>query len=399
MIWTLLVGAALLGAANFEATTLDGRTAKGPLVELNAQRVVLETALGPETFSLESLATLTRADSDTSAAEKATLWVELIDESGLAAAQYTVDGHEARVTLTGGAKLALPTRAIRWVRFSPPLARDERLASQWAEIAKTSAGGDLLVVRKNEQLDYLEGVVGDVSADTCRFEIDDEVIPVKRANVEGIVYFHPAPAELADAEGRISTRDGSRIVIATATLGDGRLAIATPSGVSLSLPLGELTRLDFTIGKIAYLSDLEPASATYVPFFGFQQDLPVLSAFYGYRRDVGFENSPLVLDGKTYRKGLALQSRTVLSYRLPRKFRALKATVGIDDDVRATGTARLQIVADGKTVWEGDVRGTEPAQRLDLDISGARRLDIIADYGDEQDVGDRIILGDARVTK
>ncbi|HEV3138125.1 MAG TPA: NPCBM/NEW2 domain-containing protein, partial [Pirellulales bacterium] len=121
--------------------------------------------------------------------------------------------------------------------------------------------------------------------------------------------------------------------------------------------------------------------------------------FFHYHRDIGFDQSPLRLNGQTYRKGLALQSRTALSYKLPGKFRALKAVMGIDDSVRDAGSVRVEIKGDGKVLWQGDVRGTEPARELELNLSGVRRLDILADFGEDLDIGDRLDLCDARVTK
>jgi hypothetical protein len=218
--------------------------------------------------------------------------------------------------------------------------------------------------------------------------------------VEGLVYFHATTDERPEPSGRISLRDGSRLTIAAAILdGDDEIKATLTTGVTLPLPLDQVTRIDFTTGKIAYLSDLDPETARYVPYFGFKQGIPLLGEFYGYRRDVAFESAPLELDGKQYRKGLALQSRTTLVYRLPGKFRVFKAVVGIDDNVRTTGSARLRISADGETLWAGAVRGTEPPQELELEIDGARRLEIVADYGDDQDVGDRVNLCEARVTK
>ncbi|NJK41103.1 MAG: hypothetical protein HC934_06675, partial [Acaryochloridaceae cyanobacterium SU_2_1] len=55
-----------------------------------------------------------------------------------------------------------------------------------------------MVVRKNDALDYLEGVLGDVDENTCQFEHEREVISVKRPKIEGLVYAHPRPAELAE---------------------------------------------------------------------------------------------------------------------------------------------------------------------------------------------------------
>jgi hypothetical protein len=273
------------------------------------------------------------------------------------------------------------------------------LAAQWSKITETTAAGDLVVVRKGESLDFLEGVIGDLTADTCQFEFDDEKIGVKREKLEGLIYFHPAAAELPEAVARVDTRDGSRLAIESASLADGRLQLATPGGARWDLPVDELTRMDFSVGKIAYLSDLDPERVHYEPYFGFREAVPAVAEYYAYRRDASFENHPLVLDGTNYRKGLALQSRTTLAYRLPGKFRVLKAVVGIDDEVRGTGSAQLKIQADGKTLWEGELRGSEDPRELELELAGARRLEIVADYGPSQDVGDRVILGEARVTK
>lgn len=395
----LLTAILLAGAGDFESQTLDGKAAVGQLVELNDQQVVLQTADGRSTFALAALATLTSKGVAAPEDKKATLWVELVDASGLAATEYTVHGGTAKVTLTGKTTLEIPTRTIRWVRFSPPLDHDAKLARQWSDITETNASGDLLVVRKNGELDYLEGVQGDIDAEICKFELDKELVPVKRPKVEGVVYFHSTVASLPDAIGQLHALDGSHVLLHSATLGDGAVQVASPGGVSTSWPLDQITRLDFTSGKIAYLSDLKPESASYVPFLGFKADVPSLAEFYAFRRDESFEQNPLRMDGKTYRKGLALQSRTVLTYKLPGKFRVFNAVVGIDDSVRDGGSVYLEIKGDGKTLWKGEVRGTEPARALELELGGTKRLEIVADFGEDLDIGDRLDLAEARVMK
>ncbi len=345
------------------------------------------------------MAGLTRKPAPTAADRKLPIRVELVDQSLLAASGYTVRGGLAQLVLGGGAKLEVPTRAIRWVRFAAAADADEKLTKQWSEIAETKADGDLLVVRKSGALDYLEGVQGDIDADRCNFELDKEPVPVPRAKVEGVVYFHSATAELPEAAGELILLDGSRVAIAKVELAGDKVRIATPAGVSLAMPLDNVSRFDFSSGKIAYLSDLDPESATHVPYLGFAEEPAALREFYRYRRDIGFEQNPLRLDGKTYRKGLSLASRSVLFYKLPGKFRLFRAVVGIDDSVRETGDVHLVIKGDGKVLWEGDVRGADPARELELEIAGVKRMEIVVDYGGGLDVGDRLDLCDARVTK
>ncbi len=396
----LLMAALTTGASPFQATALDGRTAAGQLVELSGEKAVLKTDDGPVTFALDSLATLSRGEGTTPAARKPALWVELVDGSGIAAVEYTVAGETAKVVLGGGDSLEVPTRDVAWVRLRPPTESVKQLDQQWNGIVGTSADGDLLVVRKNDQLDYLAGVVGDVDPDVCNFQLDGDEIPVKRTKVEGFVYFHPAADDPNEPVGMIHTSDQSRLAVVDATLSEPETIRATLAGGTLvSVPLEQVTRIDFTMGKIAYLSDLDPEAAQYVPFFGQKPPLSLLGDYYGYRRDTGFESAPLRLDGRQYAKGLALQSRTTIVYRLPGKFRLFRAVVGIDESVRATGNAVLRLSADGKTLWEGAVRGTDPASELELELDGARRLEIVVDFGDDQDVGDRVNLCDARVTK
>jgi hypothetical protein len=400
MMGTLLLAAALLtGAAEFEVQTLDGQSAKGQLVELDAEQLVLQTAQGRSTFALRTLAAANRQAAPAADERKSTLWVELVDQSGLAATAYTVSGGKAEVTLTTGKRIELPTRAIRWVRFTPPAEHDAKLAKQWDDIAESKATADLLVVRKQGALDYLEGVLDDVTADVCRFKMDQEVIPVKRPKVEGVIYFHSAAADLPGALWQLTALDGSRLSVRAAQLTDATIKLTTPGDVTLELPLDDVVRFDFSSGKIAYLSDLEAISASYVPYFGFKEEPPSMRDFFKYHRDVGFDQNPLRISGQTYRKGLSLQSRTALAFKLPGSFRLFKTMIGIDDSVRDAGSVYVEIRGDGKVLWQADVRGTEPAKELELEIGGVKRLEIVADFGEDLDIGDRLDLGDARVTK
>ena len=390
--------AAPFEAQTFEARTLDGRTAAGELSALDSRELVLETDTGPVSFPLGKLATLAPRPAAAPAPVAAPMWVELMDGSGLAATGYTVAKGKATIT-ADDETYEVPTSAIRWVRFVAADEFDARLSQQWTDITETKAVGDLLVVRKDDALDYLEGVVRDIDADTCKFELDGDVIPVKRTKLTGLVYVHPQQPELAEPVGMVVVADGSRLQIQRVELADGKLKLETPLGTSHEVPLEDVIRFDFSSGKIAFLSDLEPESAEYTPLVGFDRPPQGLLEFYTYRRDTGFERNPLRLAGREFHKGLALASRTALVYKLPDRFRLFRATAGIDDATRDTGSVRLEISGDGRRLWQGDVRGTDPPQDLELDIAGVKRLEILVDYGDGLDVGDRLDLGDAQVTK
>jgi hypothetical protein len=399
-MWNLILGALLAaGAPDFEAQMLDGSAVAGQLVALDARQVTLQAADGSHAIEVGSLARLARQGAESPKKTRQIVWLELIDGSTLAAVDYTAAGSRAKLKLTSGADIELSTRTIRWVRFAPADAGEDKLSKQWSDIVETKASGDLLVVRKAGELDYLEGVQGDINADVCKFEVDKEVIPVKRLKVEGVVYFHAASAELPEPIGRLLAVDGSGVSLRGVALGADVLHVTTPAGVAFDVPLSETAALDFASGKIAYLSDLAVASATFVPFFGFKEQPASLAEFFRFRRDTAFDQSPLRLAGKTYRKGLALASRTTLVYKLPGKFRVFKAIAGIDDGAGELGNVSLQIKGDGKSLWRGDVAAHDAPRELEIDIAGVKRLEILVDYGADLDIGDRLDLAEARVTK
>jgi hypothetical protein len=392
----LLLTAALLAADPFSARPLDGDAVSGEVTALNGKQLVLKTEKGPVTLDIAKLAMISGHPVGDDAAGKFGVTVELGDGSVLLGAGFT--SNDGVSSIAGVSEQKISTSQLRSVYFATAEPPTPKLAKQWAEITASKAAGDLLVVRKNDSFDYLEGIIKGVDAENCQFEIDGEVIPVKRAKVAGLVYARHGD-EPAEPAAKLATTSGARMNLRSFELIDGELKGTLAGGTEFEVPLDQVARLDFSTGKIAYLSDLDPEEAVFTPLVGFSAPPQGLLGYFNYRRDVGFDQSPLRLDGKEFRKGLSLASRTSLAYKLPGKFRVFRATVGIDDSTRETGNVHLEISGDGKVLWQGEVRGDEPSQQLELEIGGVKRLLILADYGAGLDVGDRLDLGEAQISK
>ena len=160
-----------------------------------------------------------------------------------------------------------------------------------------------------------------------------------------------------------------------------------------------MASIDFSLGKIAYLSDLKPESVAWTPFFSTVKTLPSMGQFYAPRQDRNFESNPLQLAGTEYSKGLAIRSRTEVVYRLPGSFTRLKAVAGIDDSVRPQGNVRLVIRGDNNVLLELHIAGTDAPKPIDLDLSGVRKLSILVDFGNKAGFGDHLDLCNARIIK
>jgi hypothetical protein len=397
----VLLMAAILAAPQFEVQTLSGEAAEGKLVALSPDTLVLQTDNGEKSFAVKDLlsATATRASE---APRRLPIAAELIDGTRILAESVRSADGVATLKLTGGRTLQVPIKQLRWIRTfdaAEPIA-SARHDAAWADLTSGNAVGDVLVIRNKGNLVATDGVVGDITAETVGFTLDENSIDVKRAKIEGIIFAKTAHEDLPQAVGVVVATNGARWQVKQLALREGQIRLTTSAGIETELPLDGVSKFDFSQGKLVYLSDLETETFEYQPYFSLAKPLDSIDGFYRLRRDVSLENQPLQLDGKVYRKGLAMHSRSRAVYRLPGKFQKFTAVVGIDDAVRNVGgDLLLEISGDGKSLWKGNVRGGEAPQALDLDISGVKRLEILADYGADVDVADHLDLCEAKVVK
>src|ERR1700676_4272830 len=194
----LILLAATLAAAEspqFRVATIDGRSdfggivgadrqsVPGAIVALSDQELTLESTGARRTFKLTDVRLLSRVDPApvrpgsrpdiTPNSDKTHIWIETLDGSRLSCASYEVAKGLAHLKLADGQLLEVPTKWIAQVEFPPPDAQPVA----WPELPK-DPGGDLIVVRKKEGTDLVEGVAGDVSAETVQFNVDGENVPV-----------------------------------------------------------------------------------------------------------------------------------------------------------------------------------------------------------------------------
>jgi hypothetical protein len=402
----LFAAAFVADAKQFQVTALDGQTVTGTLVELSDKQIVLQTGGPTKTFTSAQVRFIVPVD-DKSAlrasgrapgelGKRPAVWVETIDGSRISGATFTVTKGSAELMLTTGTTLKLSTKAIRLVEFA---ASDGSLPT-WVSDLKSDQAGDLLVVRKRDVIDYVEGAAGDVNDGTVNFSVDNENVTVTRARVAGIVYLHPpGNPELPEPACVYEDATGWRIKAMSVALANGELKIVTTFGAELTRPLESLKLLDFSPGRMIYLSGLPIASSEWTPLVDFGKQADSMPKFYRAREDRGLDTDALQVSGKTYPKGIAIPARTALVYKIAGKGKRFKALAGIDDSVHETGAVRLVISGDGKTLFDGRIVGREPPVDLDLDVSGVKRLNILVDFGEKLDVGNYLDLCDARIVK
>ena len=104
------------------------------------------------------------------------------------------------------------------------------------------------------------------------------------------------------------------------------------------------------------------------------------------------------MGGQTYPRGIAVHSRSVLTYDLNGRYATFEAVVGFDDASHGQGRVDCRVLADDKEIYANpDLRAIDPPAKLSVPVAGAEQLKLVVDYGKNQDTGDRVIWANARL--
>ena len=368
--------------------TLQGESLQGTLAALTATALTLTTSEGPRELPVSEL--LEIRPSENVPALSAEGEVRLTDGGRMGAAKYITVDKSAQFTHPRYGELKVALDRVASMRFLPA---EAATLTVWNQLLERPLKKDLLAIRKAEVVDHLDGLIGAVDDKTVKFVLDGDEVPVKRERVFGLVYLRRESAAHPVAIAMVDTVDGDRLPVKSLTWADGKWQAQLASGVELQAETGVFRVLDFSLGKVLYLSSIEPRAMDHTEWWD--------EAFvnFTYRRNRNFDGRPLRLGGKTWQRGLAIHSLTTLTYRMGGDYRRFVALAGIDDDIRNYGDVDLIIRGDGKPLFQGTAKVGQPPQPLDLDVTGVVELEITVDFGRNESIGDRLHLVDARVTK
>jgi hypothetical protein len=392
---------------------LAGERLEGELKSLTEDKVVVSTAAGEQTLAVKDVQSLQFAPA--ASTDKPGVWLELLDGSQLVGHSYQAADGQAQAELLGGIEVQMPTRSIRWVRFYE---QDGVLAEQWQEINKGMPSGDLLVIRKTstrtiEQpgqepravtetaLDELDGTVLEVGPTTAKFDFSGDVIDVKREKIEGIVYFHPVKRELPAAACRVVDAGRSSWSARSIELMGDRLHLVSPAGVSVSMPLSQLSQIDFSSGNVKFLGELAEEASLGDASFQPRNMTATFKQLKAPRKDHPFGGDALTIGGKKLSRGLALSGRTKLAYPVPEGMRWFRADAGLDDLAGPAANLTLIILGDSREILRQTFSAEDDRRprSIELELAGYSRLTIVVEDGQGLDIADQLDLANARFTK
>jgi hypothetical protein len=382
----LLLLAFASAAPAAEVTTLSGRKLTGDVVAVTAEGVTLKTAAGEESIPAADLLVV-ELSNETPRRDKYAE-IELTDGSVLACESFAFKGDRAEMKLVSGPTVAAPLAAVSTVLQN---AHDATVRQEWQDVLRKRTNLDMVVIPSGAKLDAVKGTL-----DAIEFapEGTDQKISPKLARAAGLVFVRRPDAGAPPAFCKVVDTAGNTLVARSVRLDGEALAVDLVSGGSVRYPsLKPVLRLDFSRGKLTYLSDLEPIE---------REETSTEDLVFPYRRDRNLYGGPLRLKGVLYSKGLSVHSRSSLAFDIGGDYKEFRAVLGVDDVVRTEGGAPVRVSVlvegDGRELFKGEVQSRDEPKPLALDVKGVRRLRILV-AAPLLDLGNQVNLCDARVSK
>ena len=394
LISTLLIGLSLaLGdepaTLQHEVKTLDGASQKGTVSLISDKEIQLHS--GDQDVKLPA-ADVINVELQPAKAPPSMPYLEigLMDGSKLLCQAFGLKAKTAELHLFTGHTVNVPLAALRYVLCE---ANSEAKRQEFEQYLSKRSGTDVLrlLSRDGSAVNTFEGFLGDADdlGETIRFKPEDgEQAQVSLARIRGLV-FNRKPDPLPKPVARVFDTTGSVVPVTRIATNADSYHLESPLGLTLDLPKPLAQRFDFSPGKMAYLSDLDPLRS--------EGEL-IVAVTPIFTRDKHLEGGPISLSRKTYSKGLSTHARCVLDYDVT-GYNYFRSVVGIDDAMEGAGQAVIRIDGDGKELFTTTIGSKDKPQEVELKIANVSKLRLTIDYGDDGDLGTHVDFAEARVMK
>ncbi len=285
--------------------------------------------------------------------------------------------------------LKLPLAQLAAVRLLPDTHPAAAEAFEKARAERDPVQDVLLVVRE-DRVTPLKGVMESLTAEGGSFKWRERSVPLRPDTAYGLVFAAGVQKPVAP-QALVALKDGS--------IWGGRLAggdadgvtIERADGLRVNLPVAELAEIRFRSDRVLFLSSLQPTEYAFEPF---------ATTHWPYRVNRSVANRPMRIGDQHFEQGIGVHSQSTLTYDLPDAFSRLAAVIGIDAAVAPRGNVVFRVTVDGKEVFNsGPVTGRDEPRPVNVPIEGARRIQLIVEFGEELDIGDQANWGNVRVIK
>jgi hypothetical protein len=374
-----------------EVKTLAGKKITGTVIAISDKEIVVKTDGGDvKTPLAEVLALDLRAVAGLPDNIKYTE-LRLLDESVLRCKEVLFEGRQLKVTLHSEQTAQVPMASVISLLRD---AQNKALRKEWDAILAESVKRDRLVILSAGALNALVGTFGEVDAkkQTVQFRVEDLNQTINRAldKTHGMIYYRTEQLK-NNPVCYVMDAMGNTLAALKVELQDKTFTVTTVGGIVVKYQAEQLARLDYNLGKLKYLSDVEPSRVV---------ERSGAGLIIAHRKDANLDGEPIVLD-RAYPKGLSLHAYTELEYKLDGKYKEFYVVLGVDSRVGSESQAKVTIEYDGRKVFSEVI--TAKSLRVlpedARDIRNVNRLRIIVSSSNLLDLHDHVTLADAKISQ
>jgi hypothetical protein len=419
VLLVLLVSAVPAFAADppLSLRTLDGKTLSGELIGIDAKEVKLKIGGRDVATPLDKVVQIDFQPMPPGVPPRdAFTAVELTDGSKLRCSKFAVRGKEATLTLTAGQEFKVPLGTVTYVLNE---ANNETLVKQFRDyLAKSKQQrSDFLLVKRDDVLNGLDGTVGDgdEKGENVEFTRSGAKRNISLAKVQGIIFQREADPNMTPAVCKVLDTARNEIMAASVSKSKDGIAIVTPAGAKIDYPRKLIARLDYSKGKLTFLSDMDPSEVVETCTEG-------ADSVQHYHRDKNLDGGPIRVGPTGFGKGLSMHAHTELEYDLKGEYREFKAYLGVEESIGGgDGPTVVKILGDGKELISVSLKKGEKLNPkaidkakssqtreakdnpsllpITLSVVNVLKLRIVVASGDLLDLGKHATLGEALVSK
>jgi hypothetical protein len=387
--------AGLARGAELTLLTDPQKKTAGEVVAINADGLTFKTAAGEEKHELTKINVVEIAKEKGPGSGAKFQTVTLVDGSEFRCSDFKIKGKNVEITLLGSNQVVVfpSNRLLYMIRDLS----DPKLNQDFRGILSKRGKRDIWILHKDKDqlLDGIPGTFGkaDDKGETIEFEMEsgDKTVSIANARLYGMIFAPPNDMKISQTICRVVDVNGNAIVAGSIAISEKKsVVVETVTGVKLEYPaLAGIARLDFGAGAVQYLSNLNPSKLIQSSTEGIAEP---------YRRDRNLDNDDIKIGGIKYPKGLALHSRTELTYDLDGQYKIFEAVAGVDDCVEGESKVTLTIEGDFKQILKEVIKKGDKPRALSLPIATVKKLTITVE-SDFLDLGNQVDLAGAKVRK
>lgn len=290
-----------------------------------------------------------------------------------------VDGSRDTIVIETGplGRIQVPMESVERIRTARAFQPAFRSTADWFDRAATKSEDAVLLTNG----DVVGGFVGEINQRGIVLETASGDVRIEYRLIVAVRFAQPTPRRGHDLALVITTVDADRLTAVDFDLSSGRARGRLWFGASVDVPPDRLKKIEVVGGRWRWLAAIEPIS---------HAQLSMLALDWPFRTDRNVLGGSLVVAGTRFDHGIGVHSRSVLIYDLKGRYKTFVTLMGIDDSSGPLADVDVAIVIDGQRRFERvHLKRGSLVGPVRIDVSQARSMELICDFGDHGDIQDR----------